>query len=469
MPKRLTWLLIAALLLTACGPAAPEVTPTPTKTATPVTVVDQAPPTDTLAPPTDTPILPTATPVPVPETPTVEPAATDTPAAAPTDTPAAPPTNTPRPAPQPSSSGMRSPDFGAQAFLWWRSEIADRDLTLMKNAGFQWVKQWFAWKDIEGAGKGQYDWSIPDRIVQQAEEHGLKLLVRVDREPGWAGPPPQNLQHYLDFLAALATRYRGRIQAYQIWNEPNLAREWGDKPPNPAEYAQMLRQAYSTIKAADPNAIVVTAGMAPTTETSERAMFDVDFYKGMYQAMGGNSTGYFDMLGVHGAGFKSPPEIDPGQVANDPNLYNVGDPYCPGDRCRVYAFRHIEDIRRVMEQNGDADKRVVVLEFGWTSDNRPGSPYTWHGGGAGITEAVKADYLRRAYEYAEANWQPWIGLMSAIYMPDVEWTENDEQYWWSIMQPSKIDELRLLNAFVELCLYFNQQLGRPRCQYAPPE
>ena len=64
---------------------------------------------------------------------------------------------------------MMSPDFGAQAFLWWRSEVADRDLTLMSNGGFRWVKQWFAWNDIEGAGKGQYDWSIPDRIVQQAE------------------------------------------------------------------------------------------------------------------------------------------------------------------------------------------------------------------------------------------------------------------------------------------------------------
>jgi hypothetical protein len=363
---------------------------------------------------------------------------------------------------------MRAPDYGAQAFLWWRGEIADRDLTLMKNAGFQWVKQWFAWKDIEGAGKGQYDWSIPDRIVDQAEQHGLKLMVRVDREPGWAGPPPGNLQNYLDFLSALATRYRGRIQAYQVWNEPNLAREWGDRPPNPAEYAAMLRGAYQAIKAADPNAIVVTAGMAPTTETSDRAMFDVEFYQKLYEAMGpGGSDGFFDMLGVHGAGFKSPPEIDPGQVANDPAYYNVGDPYCPGERCRVYAFRHVEDIRRVMEQYGDADKRVVVLEFGWTSDPRPDSPYAWHGGPAGINEAVKADYLRRAYEYAQANWQPWIGLMSLIYMPDHAWTGDDEQYWWSIMEPSSIDELRLGNAFVELCLYFNQQLGLPRCPYAP--
>ena len=104
---------------------------------------------------------------------------------------------------------MASPDYGAQAFLWWRGEIADRDLTLMKNAGFRWVKQWFAWDDIEGAGRGQYDWSIPDRIVSQAEEHGLNLLVRVDREPAWAGPPPQNSAAFQEFLAELATALQG--------------------------------------------------------------------------------------------------------------------------------------------------------------------------------------------------------------------------------------------------------------------
>ena len=53
---------------------------------------------------------------------------------------------------------------------------------------------------------------------------GSEMCIR-DRE--WAGPPPQNTDDYVDFLAATAARYKGRIAAYQIWNEPNLAREWG--------------------------------------------------------------------------------------------------------------------------------------------------------------------------------------------------------------------------------------------------
>ena len=68
---------------------------------------------------------------------------------------------------------MTSPDFGVQAFLWWKPEVADRDLQLIQEAGFKWVKQLVSWQDVEGAGKGQYDWTNLDRIVGQAEQHGL--------------------------------------------------------------------------------------------------------------------------------------------------------------------------------------------------------------------------------------------------------------------------------------------------------
>jgi hypothetical protein len=356
---------------------------------------------------------------------------------------------------------MASPDYGIQAFMWWRPEVAHRDLGLIRDAGFTWVKQWFAWRDIEGAGKGQYDWSTPDRIVQQVGEFGLKLIVRVDYEPAWAGPPPGNIPHFADFLSAMASRYRGRIQAYQVWNEPNLAREWGNQAPKAAEYAQMLKRAYQVIKKADPNAIVISAGLAPTSELSQRAVPDTRFVQAMYNA---GAKPYFDMLGAHGAGYKAPPEMDPGQVANDPNYYNTGDPNCPGPACRIYCFRHVEDLRQIMVANGDGQKRVVVLEFGWTRDERPGSPYYWH---RVPDEFVQADYMVRAYQYAKSHWQPWIGVMSLIYMPDFEWTPEDEQFWWSIVEPSPLDQLRFKAPYMSLCSYIRAERGLGRCPYLP--
>jgi hypothetical protein len=52
-------------------------------------------------------------------------------------------------------------------------------------------------------------------------------------------------------------------------------------------------------------------------------------------------------------------------------------------------------------------------------------------------------------------------------MPDVNWTQADEQYWWSVMEPSPVDELRLKAPYVILCSYIREQRGMGRCPYAP--
>lgn len=467
------WLLIVlvmllGLVIASCGSGAATATPTPTKTPRPAEGQSAATPrpTPTLqAQPAAGTNDSAATATAAPATNTVRPAATQPPATA-TSRPAAPApaTATPKPVAPAPAGQMSSPDYGVQAFLWWRPEVADRDLNLVQEAGFTWVKQLFSWQDIEGAGKGQFDWERPDRIVEDVNKRGLKLLVRISMDPErpfWAGNPPDNAQHFADFAGQVAARYRGRIHAYQVWNEPNLAREWGGKRPDPAGYVRMLRLAYAAIKSADPNAIVITAGMAPTTEDSNRAMPDMRFYQGMYDAMG-RSDGYFDMLGVHGAGYAASPETDPQVVATTPKLHN-NDP-SPTELKRVYSFRHVEDVRALMVRNGDANKRVVVLEFGWTTDNRPDSPYYWHGAGAGIDEGKQGCYIVRAYKYARENWQPWIGLMSVIYLPDVNWTKNDEQYYWSIIGPGYPD-LYLRFAYGMLKNYFTKGVIEDFCAH----
>jgi hypothetical protein len=328
---------------------------------------------------------------------------------------------------------MSSPDYGMQVFLYWRQEVADRDLKLVKEAGFRWVKQEIPWREIEGHAKGNWHWDIPDRMLDQIDSHGLKVIVRLGSQPAWASrtplpgiSPPDTMQDFYDYVFAVASRYRGRVEAYQIWNEPNLAREWGDRPPNPAEYTELLKTGYRAVKAADPQAIVISAGLAPTTRHDAAAMPDIYFIQGMYEA---GAAPYFDALGVHAAGYKSPPETDPAEVAADPKLTN-GDS-APAELRRVYSFRHVEDIRTIMVRNGDAAKKVIILEFGWTVDPRPNSPYRWHA----VTPEQQDKYLQRAYTYAQAYWQPWIGVMSLIYIANPQWTWRDEQTYWSIVYP----------------------------------
>jgi hypothetical protein len=351
-----------------------------------------------------------------------------------TPTPVPPPTPTSWPRPQ-----LDTPEYGMQVFAWWSSDdIVKRDLELVADAGFGWIKQNLGWRDVEkfeGLDSQDWDWALADRVVEYAEELGLKVLFRVDHQPLWANHhnngPPQNLDDFGRFCGALATRYQGKVSAYQVWNEPNLAREWARRQPSPAEYVELLKTCYTAIKAADPQAIVISAGLAPTGTDNQEAMPDDKFLRGMYEA---GAAPYFDLLGLHAPGYKAPPELSPDEAAANPEYGGQ----------RAFAFRHIEDMRAIMEEYGDGEKQIAIVEFGWTSDPREASAYHWHA----VSEEEKADYLVRAFEYARENWSPWVGLMVVVYLADPAWTPDHEQYWWAITEPSP--ELQLRPAYEAL-------------------
>ncbi len=339
--------------------------------------------------------------------------------------PDAPAPPAPPPPIGPQTLRLASPAYGVQCFLWYKPEVATRDLQMVKQAGLGWVKQGAAWRDVEPS-KGSFNWAQLDDIAKWTGEQQLSVILRLDYQPQWAGGgyptngPPANYSDFGDYCYAVAGRYKGRFRAYEIWNEPNLAREWGGRAPNPTEYAALLKVAYQRIKQADPSAIVVSAGLTPTGTNNAQAVPDDVYLERLYQAMGGSSAGYFDALGAHAPGYKAPPEASPAEVAADPSLGGQ----------RFFCFRRVEDLRAIMVRHGDAGKQVFITEFGWTSD--PVHPeYAWHA----VTEQQKADYLLRAYRYAKEHWAPWIGLMSVIYMVDPFWGEQHEQYWWAINEP----------------------------------
>ena len=325
-----------------------------------------------------------------------------------------------------------SPEYGVHLSQWWHvDDVLPRDLQMTNEMGFGWVKQAFSWRDIEAPEKGAFNWYRPDRIVEQTNDAGLKLLVRIDRQPLWSvrslpderirdNQPPENLQDFGDFCFVLAERYRGRVAAYQVWNEPNLDREWGDLPPNPVEYTALLKTCYEGIKRGDPDAIVISAGLAPTGTPLPHAMPDDEFLQGMYDA---GAAAYFDVLGLNAPGYKAPPDISP-DVTDDDTLGWGGN--------RFNAFRHVEDMRAIMVRNGDANKQIAILEMGWILEQSYHPSYEWFG----VTEQQQAEYLVGAYQYARENWHPWIGLMTFLYFSDHTWTpEANEQYWWSIVRP----------------------------------
>jgi hypothetical protein len=117
--------------------------------------------------------------------------------------------------PLPPPTPVPSPDFGMSMFLWDQPATTTRDLKIAGGANFHWQKTLFSWKDIEGTGKGIYNWTEADRIVRASAANGIKIIARIDFQPAWArkdgahNGPPDNYQDYADFITAFATRVSG--------------------------------------------------------------------------------------------------------------------------------------------------------------------------------------------------------------------------------------------------------------------
>ena len=125
--------------------------------------------------------------------------------------------------------------------------------------GAGWVRLDFAWNSFEPE-ENTYNWSTLDSEVATAQALGLKIYATIDNTPSWEqsnpsegyASPLSNVSEWSDAVTAVATRYKGEVQAYSIWNEPNIS--WDG---NPNQYVSELGDpAASAIHAADPNALV---------------------------------------------------------------------------------------------------------------------------------------------------------------------------------------------------------------------
>jgi len=262
-----------------------------------------------------------------------------------------------------------------------------RTLQMVREMGAPWIVEYFPWAYSEPA-KGRYDFAHAAIVLEHAYAQGLTVIARLDYVPDWARPKdttsrylePARYQDFGDFVYAFVSRFKERVHYYIIWNEPNIAAEWGFRPANPAEYTALLRMAYLRAKEADPNAQVLAAGLAPTLENNPAtAINDLIYLQGMYDE---GAAPYFDALAVHAYGGRFPPD----------------DPPAP-DRLN---FARVELVRQIMVRNGDAAKPIFITEAGWNDHPR------W---ARAVRPAERIAYTIRAYEKALLEW-PWCKMVA---------------------------------------------------------
>ncbi|HEV7887314.1 MAG TPA: glycosyl hydrolase [Acidimicrobiales bacterium] len=280
----------------------------------------------------------------------------------------------------PAGAATPLPAFGAQFHATWGDYTdAQRAAVLDKLAAahVQWVRVDVGWRALEETGKGQfsqYQFDLADKIATMAQARGIKVLATLWGSPAWANggggmsKPPANVNDYADIAGTAASRLRGKIAAWEIWNEPNLGGFW--QGTDAVKYAQMVRAAYPRFKAGDPNALVLAGAVSEN---------DTPWLTRMYDAGAG---GFFDVLSVHPyQGISNQPP----EVADDGN---------------IWVMDHVRTVRNLMIQRGDGNKQIWGTEYGWSVHANNGSEGTWQ---RGVTEAQQADYLARSLAWFAAN------------------------------------------------------------------
>jgi len=190
-----------------------------------------------------------------------------------------------------------SPDIGlCTDLLRERAARRAQMLKQLQPLGSRMLRETFRWDKMEPQ-RGTFRWSVTDAVVDELRGGGFEILALLMAAPEWASGvdikigafPPRSPADFGRFVDAVVSRYKGKITYYELWNEPNMARFWGGKRAEPADFVALLKAGYEAGKRADPQAVFVMGGVT-------RIFVDQAFLREVIK-LGG--LRYCDIVGIH--------------------------------------------------------------------------------------------------------------------------------------------------------------------------
>jgi hypothetical protein len=228
--------------------------------------------------------------------------------------------------------------------------------------GAGWDRCDFWWSKIEPE-PGTFVWDDFDWVVEQHDRAGVELLPILCYFPAWKeGVAPvtdEDIGRYANYVYETVKRYRGRVKAYEIWNEPNITPYW-TPTPDARDYTRLLKAAFEAAKRADPEVTIVGGAIATV---------DLAFLKSMLDA---GAASFMDVFSFH------PYQGDLGSIGPDEGG----------------LAQQIRNVHELLAQAG-FHGTVWITEIGHRTPGTAGS--TW------VSEDEQASHLRRTYEIAQAE------------------------------------------------------------------
>ncbi len=281
--------------------------------------------------------------------------------------------------------------------------------------GMDWVKvqvQWWLVKPSPDADQ----WFFYDGVVNEAHAHGLRLMLSVVGAPAWTraaggeNGPPDDYNEYANFLNELLTRYEGKVDAIEVWNEQNLDREWTTaNGVSPEDYVRFLEVAYNAIKAQDPNIIVISGALSPTGGGDWVSW--IDDFQWLDRALPAGLLNYADCVGVHHNGYNIGPDVafdQTGTTAEAGTAIFRG----PFDNPHhSWSFKTTLDTYAEKIQVIDPNKKLCVTEFGWASSEGYDVYPTGFEFAQDNTLQEQADYIVQAFQQMRASGDVWLTFL----------------------------------------------------------
>lgn len=307
----------------------------------------------------------------------------------------------------------------------------------LARAGVQAVRQPARWADLEPA-PGRFDWQPLDHAIDALDAAGIAALVTVETAPAWARRDPPPPAHWFvcgepgatdptaahlapptdpadlaRFAAALAGRYHGKIWALEIWREPNILPHWRRGGPDPEDYGGLLTAVATAVRAADPAVLVVSAGLAPTTDVGVCYMSDAVFLARLAR---GGFLSAVDAVGIEPFGLREGPAAGP--VTRD-----------------TLGLARAELLHATLVRWG-VDRPLWAVAWGWHAkapaatppSSPPSSPWGSH------PPAVAARWLGEGWARARADW-PWLGPMFVWHLQPPA-PPGDPVWGFALLDPS---------------------------------
>jgi hypothetical protein len=200
------------------------------------------------------------------------------------------------------------------------------------------VRWQFNWRDHE-TSPGTWVWQAADGPIRSWNNAGYRIHAILHNPPDFAkvrsdGLMPHNVRlpwtdpanGFAQYCYKFAQRYRGQIDSYEIWNEPDLNIYWDGTAE---EYFYLMKSCYLAIKAADPDVTVAMAGMVIL---AERNFLPEVLRLAASDPEGSANNYFFDVANVH--------------MYADPSL--------------VYSLT--QHTRRLLTTYGQGDKPIWVTE-----------------------------------------------------------------------------------------------------------